>query len=205
MKKRMKKIKINVVFTEKELMQEMGRFRFQETDLDCIRKVNRSLVPMLDIRAFYDERGKAYIVFVTLGTGIDRLQEQFSLEEKVFEEYVTECLGMVYLSRAYEKVFAAMSVQEKKALKEFCFWEDCYGIEDLVPLLNEYSQTGIICSSEGVMSPSKSVVMLVWLCHNREKACQGAGDREKLMQGMCLLCKNKCEYGIAREKEIDRL
>lgn len=201
----MKKIKINVVFSEKELMREMGRFRFQETDLDCIMKVNRSLVPVLDIDAFYTRRGEEYLVFVTLGTGIDRLQEQFGREEKVFEEYVTECLGMVYLSRAYEKIFAAMSVQEKKILKEFCFWEERYGIEALVPLLNEYSQTGIICSSEGVMSPSKSVVMLVWMCQNKENTCQSAADREKLMQGMCRQCKNKCEYGIAREKEMKRL
>jgi hypothetical protein len=195
----MKKISINVVLNPKQLQQEMGRFRFRETDLSNIMEVNKRLYPLLRIEAFY-EAGKAdkaeeYIVLVTLGTEIDRLQEYYSSREMLFEAYVVECLGMIYLSRAYDKVFATMAVQEKGVLQKFYFWEEHHSMEELFPLLSQLTQTGIRCNQEGILKPSKSVVLIVRLKRDTLDSCFAQSGSSQIAQVMCESCTHKCERG----------
>lgn len=220
----MKRCNIHVVLSKKQLQEEMGRFRFQKTDLSCIMEVNKALQPLLKIEAFYEEAARfntiikqeeasdcmaeeqsgnkditKYIAFVTLGAAIDCLQEEYSQKEMVFEAYIVECLGMIYLSHAYDKLFAAMAVQEKGVFFKFSFWEEHYALEQLYDVLAEAKQTGIKAGKEGIMSPSKSVVMFVRLNlgkpYKQRKESNWKSGRSS-GRTMCMNCTNKCERGI---------
>lgn len=192
----MKKINIRVVFTEKALMKEMGRFRFGEADLPSIWKVHKEMQKAAKIEAFYTPFETVgmdcnqYIVFVTLGIGVDQLQEIYDREEKVFEQYALECLSMVYLSHAYQKIFAAVRAEEKLEVETFFFWEERNTLESLHGLLEKYPQTGITCTKEAVICPQKSVVLVLGLQREKGKGC---AVREEMEKEMCRQCTHKCE------------
>lgn len=194
----MKKINIRVVFTENALMKEMGRFRFREADLPSIWEVHKQMQKAVKIEAFYTpyEAENADVnqmaAFVTLGAGVDRLQELYDREKKVFEQYALECISMVYLSHAYQKIFAAVQAEEKLAVGTFSFWEEHHTLEELQTLLAKYPQTGMTCTKEAVMHPQKSVVLVLGLQKEKGKGC---APMEGMQKEMCSRCTHKCgEY-----------
>ncbi len=198
----MKKIKIHFFLTERELQKEMGRFGFTKEELPHVIFVHRRLQKNIQAEAFYElrqqyersggcqkekdcEQGAKsddYLVCVTLGDAPDRLQEEYQKKEQLLQAYITECLSMVYLSHAYEKAFAAMEVQERAQLSSFDFWENRYPVEALSQAVEPYaSLTGIRCTQEGFLRPSKSVVLLVSLL-NSDRSEKAPDQNEKTEQ-----------------------
>ena len=199
----MKKIKIHFFLTERELQKEMGRFGFTKEELPHVLFVHRRLQKCIQAEAFYEllqqheglggcqkekDCGKGaksddYLVCVTLGDAPDHLQEEYQKKEQLLQAYITECLSMVYLSHAYEKAFAAIEVQERAPLSGFEFWENRYPVEALPQAVEPYvSLTGIRCTPEGFLRPSKSVVLLVSLL-NSDRSEKKPAHNEKTDSG----------------------
>lgn len=191
----MKKVKVLFAFTQKEIMEKMGQFQFQESDLSNILKVNHEFRRNVSCEAFYEKKAEhcdSYYVYVTLGSVIDDLFEQYMAKEKIYEAYIMECLSMVYLSAAYDKIFQAIEVQEKKSIQDFYYWEEKNSMDELMIHMESKKITGITFDGKGVMKPSKSVVMIVNLSDENKQGIENSKEYEK---NKCLVCSHKCERG----------
>lgn len=183
--KKITKHKLMVSLDDDDLIKMMRRYHFSDSDYEDILAMSRAMEPLVDINAFcvYKEsyakieEKNFYMVFVTLGDGIDRLQGLYADRQCLSEAYIIDCIGSELLMKAYEKLVKELQKECGKWAKKIDFLGDKYSMELLPELYEECKPEGIRYNEQFVLIPSKSVVFLLPMS-------------EKKTNDPCLICAN---------------
>lgn len=196
----MKKITCNIILNQRELQKEIGRFHFKETDLLLVSKVYQEMQKKLRVSAYYERTDNClqkaqvnydYVILFTLGADIDVLKDIYLKAERLSEAYILDCLSMLILSQAYQKVLQRISVEEQKDVSEFVFWEDVYEITELEAFLGTLPKIEITCDMNMALHPSKSVLLLAKAKSTDQRSTEKTCAIEFFTE-RCKTCKHKC-------------
>lgn len=109
------------------------------------------------------------LVFLSLGKGIDELQDLYMESKCLQEAYMIECIGLELLTEAYEEFVKHVQMETHKWAKKMDFVGDNYPIEELPNLYAQvFTEPGLISYSEHfVLNPRKSVVFFLPMSEER--------------------------------------
>lgn len=208
MKKDIKRRSLLVELTKQDRIELAERYHFKESDLPEIDMLYDALYPLTDAEVCYRiwpelEKGKrAAICVVTLGAGVDAMQEIYTQSEEMLQVYMLECLGSTMLEKAYKQVENILLLETGLHVSRYQFPGNETPVEQVQDILGEMSvrmeDMPVSCSEACVMSPKKSVVYIVGLEKEKADAC------------ICDTCQKKdCAHrqgkkGILQKLDIGR-
>lgn len=169
--------------TEDLFLQEFSRkYHYDEEQMTLLKEV--SFAMQLNICAD-NKTGKAgwacgedrevqCPVCITLGPGVDALQETYLNTDRLTEAYMVETLGSELLLKSYPQWNEQIAAQGRYRVKRYYFLgsEEKYPIETLLALL-ESLQVPITCTSAYCMLPKKSVAFYAEFTERDEHFCEG--------------------------------
>lgn len=189
----MKQIKIRISLTETELQRELLRFHFSKEDLSMGKKVYSDM-SKLTIYAYYENIVNTentpdydYVMCVTMGPEMDSLMDSYLSEEKLSLGYISHCLCMLFLEKAYQKAINSLEVQEHVSIQLHTFAGENDSLSDLSLLLSLLPGCGVHLSDQRMMIPSKSALLL--LKKTQDGACTSFHNTNS-----CVMCKNPCQF-----------
>ena len=177
------------------------RYGFARSDLPLLTALARVLRPLARCRAYYiwkrKEEPVAYedfaVVFLSLGEGVDALQEVYLEREAVSEGYMIDCLASEWLAKAYGECVARLQSESGKQAVKIDFLGDTYPLSLMEKWYGEFAGMPVTFNAQYVLRPKKSVAFLLPM----EAAQEGC--REKAAAHICKNCGN--ENCLLREKE----
>lgn len=181
------------------------KFHFSETHMAALEKVAKEMLPLMHRDAFWESkeflmenprRHSAFYerVVMSLGEGIDDLQEQYTGEGLLLQSYMLEALASELLLRGYDAYNGYIRENTKLHVARYHFpgSEEAFPIEALPDLLEAVTPR-VTCNSAFCMLPKKSVAFLAELTEDAKVQCQG----------VCIGCGNKtCPNRIEDDCEI---
>ncbi|MCM1542425.1 MAG: hypothetical protein NC121_14360 [Blautia sp.] len=165
-----------------------GKFHYAEEQLSELQAAAEEMLPLMREEAFWESRrafpGKpcrteapdaefAYVV-MSLGKGIDRLQESYSEKGLLTQSYMIEVLAGELLLKGYDAYnrYVRKSTDLHVARYHFPGSEEAFPLEMLPKLLGELTQD-VTCNSAFCMAPKKSVAFVSELTRDENVRCQG--------------------------------
>lgn len=153
------------------------KFHFEEKQIEQIREVAEEMLPVLQREAFWVRvvYETAYEkVAMSLGQGVDILQERYSEQGRLLHSYIVEVLAGELLMRGYDAYnrYIAGHTDWHVARYHFPGSEEAFPLEMLPELLQDLTQE-ITCNSAFCMIPKKSVVFISELTQDETVHCQG--------------------------------
>ena len=169
------------------------KFHFEEEQTAEIRKVAREMLPVLQKEAFWvraaytwkecpplaenaetDVEATYEKVAMSLGNGVDLLQESYSQTGLLLQSYMVETLSGELLMRGYDAYnrYIAAHTDRHVARYHFPGSGDSFPLEMLPELLKDLTQK-ITCNAAFCMLPKKSVVFVSELTQDETVHCQG--------------------------------
>lgn len=170
------------------------KFHFGEEQAAQMRAVAEEMLPLIQEEGFWTR--KAYSLknrqfnkesdgydcaAISLGHGVDLLQESYSEKGLLSESYIVEVLAGELLMQGYDAYnrYIAEHTDRHVARYHFPGSEDSFSLEMLPELLKELTQE-ITCNAAFCMQPKKSVVFVSELTQDEKIHCQG----------ICAACSN---------------
>lgn len=184
MKKRIQKELSLKALTKQEIRTLAERFHFGESDLPEMEALCAVLYPLLHVQVCCLLKERQAVCLVTLGEGIDKIQEECMQEGELLRAYMLDCLGNVILEKVYEEVEDILCRETGKYAGQYQFPEGEQILEWGKDLVNE-NESIVRFLKMGMMKPKKSVLYAVSL-----------GEREeKRKNSICESCSKKdCRY-----------
>ncbi len=191
----------------------MVKYHFSVNDrellLQVYENVRRYMTPYAVYRINSRMRGNPLIdnnqcamVAMTLGDGVDRLQQYYEQEDELAESYMVECLANELLLFMYAEFNRSYPRFHRRYVQRYVFIGEelpltCMGeIVDEIYGRNhqgEKQEQDIRANEYGVLLPSKSVVFFAILSENPSQNCQG----------ICINCGNvNCENRMRDTRQI---
>lgn len=179
------------------------KFHYDETQASEFQAVAEEILPLMREEAFWEGKilfgenqhqreacsVKQEQVVMSLGNGVDCLQERYSERELLSQSYMIEVLASELLLQGY----AAYNRYIKKntdwhvARYHFLGSEEDFPLEKLPALLKELTPL-VTCNSAFCMLPKKSVAFIAELTQDDKVRCRG----------ICVGCNNlNCSNRIA--------
>ena len=209
-----KKMKLTLVITKQEIKGQLQKFHYDHKDLDELLEISRDMMQSMECVAYYEnikelsKKGylrtgesvmlspdnacnSQFVAFVTLGKGIDILSEKYAKNEQVSREYMLECLAMMLLEMAYDKLIKRVCVEEHVHIENFHFWEDYYSLEQMKELVEGVKLKEISCTSQMMLNPSKSAILLLDGVVSKKITCD-LKNKKYGMSEQCARC-GKCK------------
>lgn len=163
------------------------KFHFEKEQAAQIRRVAEEMLPGMRNEAFWVR--KAYsveqrlfnasdttyeCVAMSLGRGIDLLQEGYSKKGLLLESYIVEVLAGELLMRGYDAYNGHISKHTDRHVARYHFpgSEESFPLEMLPELLQNLTQE-ITCNDAFCMQPKKSVVFVAELTRDEAVRCKG--------------------------------
>ncbi len=135
-------------------------------------------------------------VVMSLGKGIDRLQESYSEKVLLSRSYMIEVLASELLVRGYDAYNRHVRGNTDRHVARYHFpgGEEAFPLELLPELLGKLTRE-VTCNSAFCMQPKKSVVFVAELTRDEKIRCQG----------ICMGCHNGyCPNRITEESAVRR-
>lgn len=185
----METVKLQVRLTKGDLKEAAGRYHFREEDFPLLDAIYQGILPLLQIKAYYQwgEKGtpiqyeEYVIVFLTLGDGVDALQDVYLERKCLSEAYIIECVSLAILDKAYEEFVKQLQKKTGKWAEKIDFLGDTYSMELLPNLYNEFETMDITYNESLVLLPTKSVVFLLPM----------SAEKQEGVCHICSRCQNK--------------
>ncbi len=193
----MEKILLEVELKEKNIDHVLKRCHFQPSDNKKMMALYEALRPLITAKAYYlwDVPGLSVnlqqyaAAFLTLGTGLDALQDLYLSSNHMLEAYMIDCLGLELLSAAYEEYARQMQCISGKSAVKLHFIGDEYPFSFMDQMQQAMGETDITYNEQYVMSPQKSVAFLLEMKEQEEETSL------QNFRHICSECKNvNCEY-----------
>ena len=129
-------------------------------------------------------------VCITLGSGVDAIQETYLTAGLLTEAYMVETLGSELLLKAYPQWNGWVAAQGKHRVSRYFFLgsEEQYPIEQLPELLR-ILQVPVTCTPAYCMLPKKSVAFYAELT-DITPGMTGKDDKD-FCEGICVGCSSK--------------
>lgn len=184
------------------------KFHFGEEQAMQIRTVAEEMLPLIREEGFwtrkaYSLKNRQFVresdgydcVAMSLGHGVDLLQENYSEKGLLSESYIVEALAGELLMRGYDAYnrYIAEHTDRHVARYHFPGSEDSFSLEMLPELLKDLTQK-ITCNAAFCMQPKKSVVFVSELTQDEKIHCPG----------ICAACSNVSCSNRQRENDFIR-
>lgn len=187
----MQTISLEVQLDEEDLKNLIRRYRFAQSDFAQLSALSQVLQPIIQTRAYYVWKQKeapiSYedyaIVFLSLGDGVDALQEVYLEREAVTEGYMIECLASELLLKAYKECVRQLQAECGKWAEKIDFLGDTYPVELMESFYSDFEGMPIAFNAQYVLQPKKSVVFLLPMLPAQE-------GKEHAPCHVCGNCKN---------------
>lgn len=185
-----------------------NKFHFNKEQTALINVVAKKMLPTIREEAFYVRQ--AYFmdnkpstrnsdttyecVAMSLGNGVDLLQESYSEKGLLLESYIVEVLASELLLQGYDAYNSYIAEHTAQHVARYYFPgnEKELPLEMLPALLQNLTQK-ILCNSAFYMQPKKSVVYIAELTQDETMHCKA----------ICVGCTNKsCPHRIEENKLI---
>lgn len=177
------------------LKKVRAKYHFDEEQTAQIQTVAEEMLPKIRKEAFWirqesfsktewlsKDTDAAYEnVAISLGNGVDLLQESYSEKGLLLESYIVEVLASELLMRGYDAYnrYVMKHTPYHVARYHFPGSEETLPLEILPRLLNDLTHK-ISCNSAFCMQPKKSVVFIAELTQDETISCKG----------ICVGCSN---------------
>ncbi len=186
----------NVFISADFLEKVRKKYHFNEEQTAQIRAVAEEMLPAIRAQAFWASRAyspeaqpqskasdTAYAcVAMSLGPGVDLLQESYSDNGFLLQSYIVEVLASELLMRGYEAYnnYIMEHTAQHVARYHFPGSEEALPLEMLPGLLKSLTQK-ITCNAAFCMQPKKSVVFISELTQDETVHCKA----------VCIGCTNR--------------
>ncbi len=157
------------------------RFHYEETRMEELRAVVEEMRPLLSEEAFW-ESGRADAgqkipyerVVISLGAGVDALQERYADQGLLSECYMLEALAGELLMQSYGAYnrYVEAATDLHVARYHFPGSEDAWPVEMLPKLLDGLTKR-VVCNAAYCLLPKKSVVFIAELTKEEGVRCEG--------------------------------
>ena len=113
------------------------------------------------------------VVVMTLGIGIDLLQERYAKSGRMMESYMVESIAGELLMLGYAQLEQFIREKMRYYVSAYHFFgsEEAYPLEAMKGILEQTRQSNVICNEAGCLTPKKSVVFLAELTKQENSAC----------------------------------
>lgn len=198
---------LTISLCEKDLRNMCGRYHFGDAGLPLLKTVYeagfKECRPSLFFRLNYMDTGTA--VLITLGEGVDTIQNRYMEEGKLSEAYAMECLSMEVLNKAY--------LRTEEILLEVCgLWRTAYRFPGsglplamAAKIADAFGQKEVTYNGAYALIPKKSVAFIMEVQKEKPKAagenilCSGCGNEKCAYRaGMHIRKENAERSGINR-------
>ena len=163
------------------------KFHYGDTKTAAFQAVAQEMLPLMREQAFWDssafslescqpeESADAVYerVIMSLGGGLDALQEHYSEEGKLSESYMLEVLASELLLKGYGAYNRYVRENRDRYVARYHFLgsEEAFPLE-LLPELLEGMAGRIVCNSAFCLIPKKSVVFVSELTQDTKVQCE---------------------------------
>lgn len=110
-------------------------------------------------------------VIVTLGDGVDELQNQYMRKERVSESYMMECIGMEFLRAAYEQTAEHIHAYTGRWMSDFEFIGDKIPFTYMEEIFRLLKLQEVKYNQAYMLTLKKTVVFITDLCTERKGSC----------------------------------
>lgn len=184
-----------VTMNEWETEKFMHQYHFERKDWELMGHVKQQTEKVMQVSCFYElleqgvfcQEGKSIVAAMTLGAGVDALEDGLMQEGKMLEAYMVECFAQFYLEKAYGIFRTLFREREGIGLGKFHFLGDAYPLELTPELFRYLPQDEVTYNEAYVLIPQKSVSFMAPLTEKEhtgsEKDCANCLAREKCFGG----------------------
>lgn len=160
------------------------KFHYEEERTGELRAVAEEMLPLLRKEAFWERKAEAPSrerVVMSLGPGLDVLQERYSEQGRLSKSYMLEVLAGELLMQGYGAYnrYVAETTDRHVARYHFPGSEEAYPLEMLPGLLAGLTEQ-VTCNETFCILPKKSVVFVAELTQDEKVRCEG----------VCVGCNN---------------
>ena len=159
------------------------RYHFREEDLDTVRRIGSLTEQSAEPVFYYDifgecgEAGDTAAVIVTLGNGVDMLQDGYTERERLTDAYMVECIGMELLKEAYGQAAERIHVHTGRWISGFSFVGDAVPFPYMERIFDRLAPDAVSFNQAYMLTPKKTVVFLTELCTERRNSyCHVCAD-----------------------------
>ncbi len=176
--------------TDAFLRGVIEKYHYEERDAVLLGRVASDIkICIKDQESFcvsYDERKwpleREALVTLTLGPGIDLLQERYHSGGLLMESYMLENCSSELLRLGYEKIHRLIVEQTGMYAARVSFFggEEEYSLNRMAEELKKRDIKNIACTADYCLRPTKSAAYLVKLC-----------PEETVVRSICSDCANR--------------
>lgn len=177
-------------FTETDFLKNVCRkYHYGESQIAELRTVAEEMLLSMCREAFWErsrlsrEDGRRIgggtdivceKVVISLGSGVDSLQDRYSSKERLTQSYMIEVLAGELLMQSYEayNTYVREHTNLHVARYHFPGSEETFPLETLSDLLRGFTDK-VICNAAFCMQPKKSVVFAAELTEDESVQCRG--------------------------------
>lgn len=181
------------------LQEILDIYHYNEQDMELLGRVASDMRGCMKDQECYElsfyktmehgrEETKWVDVVITLGDGLDRLQEKYVRTQEVMKQWMLENISSELLMRQYTAINEQITHQTGKNVWVMHFWgsEEAYPLKESAAVLQNFSSIRVRCTQEYCLHPSKSVLYRCELMN---------ADHTQECTSLCDHCKNreKCD------------
>lgn len=165
----MKQISLTTKLEKQDITKLIKRYHFSDEDFSKLNTLYEAFSPLLNIIAYYEynldlptvDYKNYYTVLITLGKNVDIIQDLYSKNHCISEEYMLECIANELLLKSYEECINFLQHETKNFAKQLDFLGDKYPIDLFPDIAKYFPDTEITYNKQLVLSPKKSVVFFL--------------------------------------------
>lgn len=181
--------KLKPYIEEDAYAQILSRYHFEKKDEGKIRALTNCLfsaaAPVLYYAPIGPKEQSRLAVLVTLGAGVDELQDACTKEGRLGESYMVECIAMELLGNAYEQSAERIHDHYGLWIGGFDFLGSTVPIEEMETLFCILEPQEVSYNQAYMLTPKKTVAFYTDLTEKRQESyCN-----------QCASCRNtKCAH-----------
>lgn len=160
--------------TENTYSQILSRYHFQEDKKALLHSLDKQLSQRIDAVVYFAPKSSQeetrLAVLVTLGAGVDNLQEEYTAAGQLSETYMIECIAMELLKNAYEQAAEMIYDYYGLWMNGFDFLGDRIPLEEMERMFDILEPEEISYNQAYMITPKKTAAFYTTLTDSRTAA-----------------------------------
>ena len=203
-------ISLTDVNSEELIRKIINKYHFEDKDRELLMAVLNEVQASSKAHAVYRinqwntgvkaiDTSQAAVVAITLGDGVDELQESYEAAGSLQEAYMVEAVSSELLLYLYGRFNSDYARFHRRYVKKYVFIGEDIPLTNMTEILGHLYEKGdveqeIYANEYGVLIPSKSVVFYALLTDNPNQVCRG----------ICMSCNRvDCENSEYTNREYE--
>lgn len=178
----------------------LSHYHFQEKDKALLHSLTKQLAQKIDSAVYFAPKSpqeeSRLAVLVTLGAGVDDLQEEYTTAGHLSGAYMIECIAMELLKNAYEQAAEKIYHYYGLWMNGFDFLGDRAPLEEMEEMFDILEPAEISYNQAYMLTPRKTAAFYTTLTDSRKAAfCNLCGT---CSHTRCIHRKGNFTYGYQR-------